>query len=128
MKVTETIRHQDGASTTREYNIPMTKNSSEVAWSLSPKESGDPIIVRILKSGWMDQGEEMYHVLTEYGAYEETSHSHLTRSQLLEIHPEFLEIINNKFQDVVVESSDFYNIPNDQEMGRAIRRKSINKK
>lgn len=128
MKVTETIRHQDGASTTREFNIPMKKSNSKVAWSLSPKEGEEPIIVKILKSGWMDQGEEMYHVLTEYGEYEETSYSHLNRSQLLEIHPEFLEIINDKFQDTVVESSDFYNIPNDYEMGKIIRRKSISKK
>jgi hypothetical protein len=128
MKVTETIRHQDGASTTREFNIPMRKSNSEVVWSLSPSEGEEPITVKILKSGWKDQGEEMYHVLTEYGAYEETSYSHLNKSQLLKIHPEFFKIIEDNFQDIVVESSDFYNMPNDQTIGRFIRNKSINKK
>ena len=63
----------------------------------------------------------MYHVLTEYGDYEETSYSHLTESQLLERFPEFQEILDNYYQDVVVESAVLWQHPNDGELGKAIR-------
>ena len=124
MKVTETISHSDGTKTSREFNIEMKKGQSHVSWSLTPSDD-EPFSVRILESGWRDHGKPMYHVLTEWGAYEETSYSHLTQDQLLERYPEFNEILKSHFQDIVVTSEEFQQMPNDGEMGRYIRRKSV---
>jgi hypothetical protein len=120
MKVTETIQHQDGTTATREFNIPFEKGRTEVAWTLTPTDD-EPMAVRILKSGWSDHGKPMYHILTEYGPYEETSYSHLTESQLIERFPEFQEILDNYYQDVVVESKVLWKCPNDGELGKAVR-------
>ena len=69
----------------------------------------------------------MYHVLTEYGDYEETSYSHLNESQLLDRHPEFSTILESTFKDLIVSSQEVLDHPNDLELGKMIRKRSISK-
>jgi len=126
MKVKETVHHQDGNNSHREYNIEMEKGNTQVTWSLTPKNE-EPFCVKILTSGWYDHGQLMYHVLTEWGEYEETSYSHLNQEQLLERFPEFEAILNERFQDIVVTAEEFYKMPNDGEIGRHLRHKSLSK-
>jgi hypothetical protein len=127
MDMKETIHHQDGSKSHREYHIEMAKGKSQVAWTLYPKNGEETFIAKILTSGWKDHGQPMYHVLTEWGEYEETSYSHLNEEQLLERFPEFEATLKDHFQDIVVTAEEFYKIPNDGEIGRHIRRKSLTK-
>jgi len=126
MKVNETVHHQDGSVTERQLTIDFEKGISQVAWTICPTNQ-EPFAVKILQSGWQDHGSPMYHVLTEWGAYEETSYSHLTQEQLLERYPEFKAILDHHFQDIIVTSEEFQSMPNDGEIGRYIRRKSLKK-
>jgi len=125
MKVTEKITRPNGTSQTREFNIALEKGRSAICWTLAPKNE-EPFSVRILKSGWFDHGNPMYHVLTEWGAYEETSYSHLTQDQLLERYPEFQEILLASFQDTLVTSDNITRLPNDTDLGRFVRKESLN--
>jgi len=126
MKVNEKVSHQDGTVTERELTIEFEKGISQVAWTLCPTNE-EPFSVKILKSGWQDHGLPMYHVLTEWGSYEETSYSHLNQEQLFERYPEFKAILDNHFQDIIVSAEEFQSMPNDGEIGRYIRRNSVSK-
>jgi hypothetical protein len=120
MKITETITHQDGTTSTKEIHVDMAIGKTSLAWTLYPTDE-EPISVRILESGW----NNMYHVLTEYGAYEETSYSHLDKDQLLERFPEFKQILENLFSDVVITGESVQELPNDSDLGKFVRSKSI---
>jgi hypothetical protein len=125
MKVKETVRHSDGTTTEREFVMEMSKGLSHVSWTLGV--DGEPIAVRILESGWREQGRPMYHVLTEYGDYEETSYSHLTEEQLLDRFPAFQKILDQMFRDIVVTESVIKSIPNDATLGKHVRKEAISK-
>jgi len=98
----------------------MAVGRTSLVWTLWPTD-GEPISVRILESGW----HNMYHVLTEYGAYEETSYSHLDKEQLLERFPEFNQILENYFPDVVISGESVKEFSNDADLGKFVRAKSI---
>lgn len=119
MKVKQRVSHQDGTITESEIIFQLNHSSTDPCWTLV-EESGEPFAIRILKSGWKDHGETMYHVLTEWGAYEETTYSHLSESQLLERYPDFNKVL--KSTDLILSSSDIINCPNDLELGKKIRK------
>ncbi len=127
MKVSEKIHHQDGTTTTREFNIELEPGKTSLAWTLAPTD-GEPISIRIIESGWRDHGKPMYHVLSEYGAYEETSYSHLSQQQLLETYPEFQQILDASFKDTVVTGDFISRLANDTDLGKFVRRESYNRK
>ena len=128
MKVKQTVHHQDGSITEKEFNIPIVLSNTDPCWTFIDKSGEEPLAIKIVKSGWRDQGEDMYHVLTEWGDFEETSYSHLSLSQLLDMHPEFSTTFDSKFKDTVVTSSELRETPNDAELGKKIRMKSLSKK
>lgn len=125
MKVSEKIHHQDGTMSTREFNIELEPGKTSLAWTLAPTD-GEPISIRIIESGWQDHGKPMYHVLSEYGAYEETSYSHLSHQQLLETYPEFQQILDARFKDTVVTGDFVSRLVNDTDLGKFVRRESNN--
>jgi len=124
MKVTQKITRQDGSTEETNFIMEMNKGISHVSWTLAPIDE-EPMAVRILESGWKDHGEPMFHVLTEWGAYEETSYSHLNFTQLCDTHPEFRGIYENTFQDIVVEGDLVKTVPNDKDLGTLVRQLSI---
>lgn len=126
MKVKQTVRHQDGSVVETEFNIPVKLSKTSPCWTFIDESQEEPFAIKIIKSGWMDHGEEMYHVLTEWGDFEETSYSHLNLSQLLDRHPEFSEIVKELNSYIVLKPSDLRETPNDAELGRKIR--SLSKK
>jgi hypothetical protein len=87
MKVHQTVTHQDGSVEETVFNMEMQLAEATKTWVLIPVEE-EPITVKITEAGWKDQGMKTYHVLTEWGAYEETSYSYLNQEQLLERYPE----------------------------------------
>lgn len=123
MIVKQTVTLADGTVKESEFVMEMEKGRTDVCWTLSPTND-EPLAIRIVESGWFDHGEPMYHVLSEWGAYEETSYSHLSLSQLLERHPEFKNIYNSAFQDVAVEGETVKAISNDRELGAFVRQSS----
>ena len=127
MKVSEKVHHQDGTVTEREFNIELKPGKTNLVWTLAPID-GEPISIRILKSGWVDHGQPMYHVLTEYGPYEETSYSHLTHEQLLDRYPEFSQILNMRYPDIAISGDTISRAVNDADLGKVIRSKSLNSK
>jgi hypothetical protein len=128
MKVKQTVHHQDGSTTETEFNIPIVLSNTDPCWTFIDESREEPFAIKIVRSGWKDQGEDMYHVLTEWGDFEETSYSHLNLSQLLDRHPEFSAVLDTKFKDVVVTTKDLRETPNDAELGKKIRIKSLSKK
>jgi hypothetical protein len=121
MKVKETVTHADGTTTEREFVMEMSKGRSHVSWTLGVND--EPIAVRILESGWRN----MYHVITEYGDYEESVYSHLSKEELLEKYPIFQKILDQMFQDIVVTETVIKSIPNDATLGKHVRKESISR-
>lgn len=122
MKVQEKIHHHDGSTTEREFTMAMTKGKVQVCWNLCPDD--EPIAVKIIEAGWKDQGEKTYHVLTEWGSYEETSYSFLNYSQLLERFPDFEQITSQLYKDVVIDGLVIATLPNDATLGKHVRHES----
>jgi hypothetical protein len=79
-------------------------------------QTGEPIGIHIIKSGW--RFPDMYHVLIEYGDFEQTDYQLLTREQ-----------IEGKYNLILGEDLDFTKIikenPNDMELGKIIRSEHI---
>jgi len=123
MNVTETTNHQDGSKSTREIHIPFQKGRSHAAFSLVP-ETGDPISVIIVRAGWTDGGPT-FHILTEYGDMMQTDYDLCTLNQVYEKYPEFQSVWESSFQDIIVSKEDILTNPNDQELGKTIRLRSI---
>jgi hypothetical protein len=123
MIITETHNHQDGSKSTREIQIPFQKGKSRVAFSLVP-ETDEPIAIFVLQAGWIDGGPT-FHILTEYGDMMQTDVEYCTLSQAYEKYPEFQPIWESSFQDTVVSVEDLLTNPNDQELGKLIRLRSL---
>jgi len=87
MQVHQKVNRQDGSIEETVFNMEMKLVETEKTWVLIPVEE-EPITVKITEAGWKDHGMKTYHVLTEWGAYEETSYSYLNQEQLLERYPE----------------------------------------
>jgi hypothetical protein len=87
MKVKQKITHQDGTVEESEFNIEFRIAEKLKTWVLVPVVD-EPMAVKITEAGWKDHNLKTYHVLTEWGAYEETSYSYLNEEQLLERYPE----------------------------------------
>jgi hypothetical protein len=82
-------------------------------------QNGEPIGIHIIQSGW--RKPVMYHVLIEHGDIERTDLHLLTREQIQE-----------KFDIAFDEGADLgkmvRDIPNDMELGKAIRLEYIKNK
>ena len=126
MKIKQKVHHQDGTTTESEIILKLNHLYTDPSWTLV-EESGEPFVIKILKSGWKDHGESMYHVLTEWGAYDETTYSHLNESQLFEKYPDFKKILELRSADIMVSISDIMSCPNDLELGKKIRKLSLKK-
>lgn len=126
MKIKQKVHHPDGTTAESEIILKLNHLSTDPSWNLV-EESGEPFIIRILKSGWKDHGESMYHVLTEWGAYDETTYSHLNESQLFEKYPDFKNILGSKSDCVILSTADIISCPNDLELGKKIRKLSLKK-
>ncbi len=61
-----------------EVTLKFSRGSEIDGLSYYPDE--EPIAIRIIKSGW----ENQYHVLVEFGDFEQTDYYHLTAEQILE--------------------------------------------
>jgi len=122
MKVRQKVTHQDGTVEETEFVMEMNKGNSHVSWTLGVE--GEPIAVRILESGWRDQGKPMYHILTEFGDYEETSYSHATQEQLLDLFPDFQKILDEAHKDVVISGLVISSLPDDAVLGKHVRKES----
>jgi hypothetical protein len=78
MKVKETSN--DGF---KEYVIKFKETKKPSGSRTFYATNGDPISVRVIKSGW-DYGYPTYHVITEWGDYEDSQYQFLSESQLEE--------------------------------------------
>lgn len=125
MKVTEKTNHQDGAQTTRTYNVDLLLGTASVAWTLVPVGDDEAFCIRILQSGWADGNRPMYHVITEWGEYTTSSYDHLTEEQLLEQYPEWGQVLTGIYADTVVPAIITQSIPNDAVLGKHVRHISL---
>jgi len=57
----------------------------------------EPIAVKIMSSGWTG----MFHVLTEYGDFEQVDHQLLDLKQIYEKYPEFQAVYEADYQDII---------------------------
>ena len=94
-----------------------------VCYNLVPTTE-DPISIKIVEAGWYDGGPT-FHIITEYGDFYQSDYDFGNLDYVLGKYPEFKEIWEEKFPDVVVSSKELINTPNDQELGKWTRKQTI---
>jgi len=83
MNVTETTRRQDGSSDTTQMTIPLKKKNSRVKLNMLAPENEEPIAVYYFETGW-NYGYPTYHVIIEYGDFEQTDNLFMSRQEFIE--------------------------------------------
>jgi len=102
MKVKQKITYPDGRVEETEIDMPLRPSKAQITWVLIPSDE-EPVSVKITEAGWKDNGMRTFHVLTEYGLYDETSYSYLNEEQLLEMYPEAKEYLQSRSKSEVIE-------------------------
>lgn len=123
MKVTETFNNQDGNTETREIQIPLEKGRSSICHTLVPTID-EPIGIKIIEAGWYDGGPT-FHIITEYGDFYQSDYDFGNLNYVLQKYPEFKEIWEESFPDVVVSREELLSKPNDQELGKWVRKQTL---
>lgn len=78
MKVTE--KSQNGFS---RFSIPFKRGVSHTAKTFCPVADDEPINVFYVRSGW-EYGYPTFHVIVEYGDFEQTDYRFMSAAQLAE--------------------------------------------
>lgn len=104
---------------TDQMPIVFERGKGIIANSLSPTID-EPLAVYYFRSGWQ-YGYPMYHVITEYGDMEQTDYKHMTEEEVCEKFGVTPEILNEK-TDIKVTQETLNDYPNDQDLGRLIRK------
>jgi len=102
--------------------LPLKRLGGIVANLLVP-ENDEPIAVYYIKSGW-DHGYPMYHVIIEYGDFEQTDYLYMSEEDLCKRFDVTPELLNEKVS-ISVSQKDLRDYPNDQDLGRSIRKQFI---
>ena len=82
MEGVEKTNRQDGTVETKEFMIPMKKTDSRVGLKLLTPGNDEPIAVYYFETGW-NYGYPTYHVIIEYGDYDETDYLFLSLDQFI---------------------------------------------
>jgi hypothetical protein len=82
MKAIETTRRQDGSSDTTQLSIPLKKENPRVKLNMLAPENEEPIAVYYFETGW-NYGYSTYHVIIEYGDFEQTDYLFLSHQQFV---------------------------------------------
>ena len=82
MKGVEKTNRQDGTVETNEFMIPMKKTDSRVGLKLLTPYNDEPIAVCYFETGW-NYGYPTYHVIIEYGDFEQTDYLFLSHQQFV---------------------------------------------
>lgn len=101
---------------------PFKRISGTIANLLVPTDD-DPIAVYYFRSNWQ-YGYPMYHVIIEYGDMEQTEYQHMSEEEMCKRFKVTPEILNENL-DVKVNQENIKEFPNDQDLGRSIRKQFI---
>jgi len=104
---------------TDQMPIVFERGKGIIANSLSPTID-EPLAVYYFRSGWQ-YGHPTYHVITEYGDMEQTDYQHMSEEELCKRFGITPEILNEK-TDIKVTQETLKDYPNDQDLGRLIRK------
>lgn len=121
MKITGT--DSQGNSTT--WPLGLERGRDRLLTSLAPQVD-EPISIYYFEGGW-NHGYPTFHVIIEYGDMEQTDYKFLSLDEMVKlfgVSPE--EIMTNS--SVVITKEDFFNAPNDQDLGKAARKAFVNEK
>ena len=84
MRGAEKTHRQDGTIETRHFMIPLEKGDSRVDLKmLTPKDPDEPIAVYYFETGW-NYGYPTYHVIIEYGDFEQTEYFFLSLEEFIQ--------------------------------------------
>ena len=95
--------------------LDLEKNKPCVSQCFSPSNE-EPIAIRIIPSGW----STYYHVLIEYGDFEQVDHFLLTAEQLMERYD--IDIASLEKEEVIINAEDIKSHANDTDLGIHIRK------
>ena len=74
---------QDGQIEAQPFSIPLTKAKSRINLRMLAAGNEEPIAVYYFESGW-NYGYPTYHVIIEYGDFEQTDNLFLSRQEFIE--------------------------------------------
>lgn len=82
MKGTLKSTHQDGQIDVQHFSIPLSKSKPRVDLKMLAPNDEEPIAIYYFESGW-NYGYPTYHVIIEYGDFEQTDNLFLSQEQFI---------------------------------------------
>lgn len=84
MKGEKKTMSQDGKIVLERFSIPLDRIKTNTSLKcLAPKDDQEPIMIYYFESGW-NYGYPMYHVLIEFGDFEQTDYLFLSPTEFKE--------------------------------------------
>ena len=117
-----TIMENQKTSEINHMHLAFERGRGTIINSLAPTID-EPMAVFYFKSGWQ-YGYPMYHVIIEYGDTEQTEYHHISEESLCKRFDVTPEMLNDKI-DIKVTKEDLREFPNDQDLGRSVRKQFI---
>jgi hypothetical protein len=118
MKVTE----KTSAGETFYVSIPFQRTDDRVVRVIAPKNE-EPIQVFLIESGW-NYGYPTYHVIIEYGDFEQTDYKFMSADEVSKFLGVSVDEIHQTRSFVLTpEYANRY--PNDGELGKRVRQETI---
>jgi hypothetical protein len=118
MKITETYSSGKTFST----SIPFGRGKDKPAAVLVPI-TDEPIQVFLIKSGWTG-GTPTYHVIIEYGDYEQSDYKFMNADEIAKYFGVDVNLIYET-RSFAVTPEYVHAIPNDGELGKRVRQETI---
>ena len=103
-------------------SVPMKRSADRSVIVVSPTDE-TPIQVFLVKSGW-NHGYPTYHVITEYGDYEQSDYKFMSAQEAAEYLGVPLDDIHET-RSFILTREYVQSLPNDGELGKKVRQETI---